>query len=609
MPARIGWTEETSLRNETGVLLDQGDGTHTAWCKNPRDVPVDKPGMLALEKILLDRDIQVRVEMNNTVVDEYEEIIKGGTDFPPVDIFFDGKKYWLADGFHRVEAYTRACQRSIPVAIHDGSKREAVLFALGANADHGLRRTSEDKREAVRKMLRDDEWSKWSDREIARRCNVGNKLVGDVRRDLLTVSEHSDESAVQESNQSRSYRTKHGEIATMNTTNIGKGLKQIPQVPSEVDKQEAIEDTAPGWTASEKKRQDTVLHGGTVVANLKRDDRLIEWAKQKELFVMIDHSSIWNDPFFIGKGSDYSRVKKYRRYLEKSSDLQAKLPELKGKVLGCHCFPEACHGDELVQMLLRQEASQPQSQDSDFDVDAAHQRLQEEELHRIQCEQANWEAQELAKTEDGLARLREEIEDLPREIQQQIFESENPRSAASDVRRQMEKESLQTEIAAFHRSEAELATEGEAQAAWRLYSESNPLEYGFYYFNPERPILQTDLENLSHLRKKAEWLRENTEAERIAWLKNSIARAKRVPLEQAKARAEFQAEKHAMDRQEPSAAMARFFLQLDDRLLKRIFRELIRLYHPDKLSSHLSEQEYKDCAEIARVLLEVKRFF
>ena len=41
------------------------------------------------------------------------------------------------------------------------------------NADHGKRRSNADKRRAVEMMLKDSEWGKWSDREIAAKCAVG----------------------------------------------------------------------------------------------------------------------------------------------------------------------------------------------------------------------------------------------------------------------------------------------------------------------------------------------------------------------------------------------------------------------------------------------------
>jgi hypothetical protein len=65
--------------------------------------------------------------------------------------------------------------------IRPGTERDALLFAISANTDHGLPRTNVDKRKAVMLLLADAEWSQWSDREIARRCQVSHPLVTTLR--------------------------------------------------------------------------------------------------------------------------------------------------------------------------------------------------------------------------------------------------------------------------------------------------------------------------------------------------------------------------------------------------------------------------------------------
>ena len=53
-------------------------------------------------------------------------------------------------------------------------------------------------------------------------------------------------------------------------------------------------------------------------------------------------------PFKIGKHGDRSEViDAYRDHLEHSPGLKLRLPQLRGKVLGCWCHPEPCHGDLL----------------------------------------------------------------------------------------------------------------------------------------------------------------------------------------------------------------------------------------------------------------------
>jgi len=60
------------------------------------------------------------------------------------------------------------------------------------------------------------------------------------------------------------------------------------------------------------------------------------------------------NPFPVKK-DDSNRdeaIKKYREWLLSQPDLieQAK-KKLKGKILGCWCKPEACHGDVLVEIV------------------------------------------------------------------------------------------------------------------------------------------------------------------------------------------------------------------------------------------------------------------
>jgi Domain of unknown function (DUF4326) len=62
-------------------------------------------------------------------------------------------------------------------------------------------------------------------------------------------------------------------------------------------------------------------------------------------------ASKWANPFTIGRDGDREEVSaRYREYLLLSPELVAALPELRGKVLGCWCKPEACHGDVLAEL-------------------------------------------------------------------------------------------------------------------------------------------------------------------------------------------------------------------------------------------------------------------
>jgi len=166
--------------------------------------------ILKISQITADDSTQTRVSTNESTVNEYRLDMLEGAIFPPVVVFYDGVNYWLADGFHRTRAATQIGKKEIEATVHKGGKREAILYGLTANSAHGLRRSNADKRRAVMRLLEDKEWSKWSDREIARRCRVSHPFVIEIRNSLTgnITSE-------------RTYITKHGTIATMQTANIG----------------------------------------------------------------------------------------------------------------------------------------------------------------------------------------------------------------------------------------------------------------------------------------------------------------------------------------------------------------------------------------------------
>lgn len=184
---------------------------------------------IALELIRIDGGTQPRAEVNQEVIREYAQDMLLGVTFPPVILFYDGSNYWLADGFHRYHAAMQSCHETIAADVRQGTRRDAVLFSVGANASHGLRRTNKDKQRAVETLLRDEQWAKWSDREIARRCGVSHNFVNTLRPSLS--SNDSEE---------RTYITKHGTEATMNTANIGQQQNLTPQ--------QFAEEVFPGFT-------------------------------------------------------------------------------------------------------------------------------------------------------------------------------------------------------------------------------------------------------------------------------------------------------------------------------------------------------------------------
>jgi len=139
---------------------------------------------IELKKIRLDGGTQPRVKIEENAVQSYTEVLLDGGVMPPVVVFFDGADNWLADGFHRWHAHKRAGFVEIECAVQQGTKRDALIYSLGANHDHGLPRTNEDKRKAVTIVFDDIEMCELSDLQIAKICRVSSMTVGRIRKSL-----------------------------------------------------------------------------------------------------------------------------------------------------------------------------------------------------------------------------------------------------------------------------------------------------------------------------------------------------------------------------------------------------------------------------------------
>src|SRR5689334_9839092 len=115
--------------------------------------------LLELSKIRTDGGTQARAAVPEATVEEYTQALIDKAVFPPVVVFYDGTEYWLADGFIRVAAHKGQARDVIEADVREGTLRDAILYSVGANAEHGLPRTLEDKRRAVRTLLDDPEWA------------------------------------------------------------------------------------------------------------------------------------------------------------------------------------------------------------------------------------------------------------------------------------------------------------------------------------------------------------------------------------------------------------------------------------------------------------------
>ncbi|NOT86462.1 MAG: DUF4326 domain-containing protein [Methylococcaceae bacterium] len=82
--------------------------------------------------------------------------------------------------------------------------------------------------------------------------------------------------------------------------------------------------------------------------------RVVNVDKKEKYDVYIGRGSDWGNPYPIGiEGNRDEVIRKYqydfdRGYLKSSKE---QLLKLRGRTLGCHCKPAACHGDVLANYL------------------------------------------------------------------------------------------------------------------------------------------------------------------------------------------------------------------------------------------------------------------
>lgn len=150
-----------------------------------------KKELIRIADIRMDGGTQSRAEINEDTVGEYADIFRREGNMPPVVVFWDGTAYWLADGFHRCRAARKADFELIDALVSQGTLRDAIEYAAGANYDHGLKRSRADKRAAIMLLLNDEEWSQRTNKWIADTCRVSHHLVATVRDEMPAGSKEN----------------------------------------------------------------------------------------------------------------------------------------------------------------------------------------------------------------------------------------------------------------------------------------------------------------------------------------------------------------------------------------------------------------------------------
>lgn len=136
---------------------------------------------LALDHITIDTRLQMRESVCHEHIGQMADVLKEGRDLDgdlPA-IFYDGQTNWLADGFQRHAAHGIAGVKKMKCLVRNGTFADALNFAFGANARHGLRRTNADKRKAVTIAVATHPGKNL--RDIAALCGVSLSFVSNIK--------------------------------------------------------------------------------------------------------------------------------------------------------------------------------------------------------------------------------------------------------------------------------------------------------------------------------------------------------------------------------------------------------------------------------------------
>jgi len=277
-----------------------------------------------------------------------DDIQTNGYDADQPVIVYQGA---ILDGWNR----NKACVELMitpTIRVFDGSEIEAIQLVMRTNK---------------RRNLNSGQWATIAVEAEDIMGAIADQVEKDRReKQAATQSEPVQQKIVAQPANRNVTDTKAAEIFQTNRTYINQATKikkASPEVFAKVkagtmtmqDANKAVRaiPTSP-WIQDEIDRSNDIIKGKACLANAERDKNLIEWASKRSLVVYIDRGTIFGNPFVMPGDGDRDEVcDAYAdHYLTHKPTISAKLESLRGKLLVCHCYPERCHGQSLIDALL-----------------------------------------------------------------------------------------------------------------------------------------------------------------------------------------------------------------------------------------------------------------
>jgi len=133
---------------------------------------------LPLDRIVVDPTVQIRKALREDTVQRYDECFEY---LPPVIVYDVGDHLLLADGFHRMAVAHRRAARGdlnpaeIKAEVRQGTREDALEFAVLANAATGEKLSIEERDAGIRRLRQLH--PRHAEREIARMMGVHESCV------------------------------------------------------------------------------------------------------------------------------------------------------------------------------------------------------------------------------------------------------------------------------------------------------------------------------------------------------------------------------------------------------------------------------------------------
>jgi hypothetical protein len=278
-----------------------------------------------------------------------DDIIENGFDESQPVTIYEGE---ILDGWNRQKACNEIGIKPTYTTFR-GSDGDAIAFVMRTNKRRNLNSgqwatvaaDAEDLMAAIAEEVEKEKAQRVSE---ARQAEVTQKIVQPAQP-----------------RQERETAHKAAELFNTNRTYVNQAVKMKQAAPEVFEKVKAgtmtMQDgmkavraipTDP-WGDDETERKAVVESGRSVIANQQRDKNLIAWAEKNGKAARIDRGSVFGNPFVLDQDGTRDEVcDAYKgHYLPHKPSIIKALPSLAGKVLICHCYPQRCHGESLIDLI------------------------------------------------------------------------------------------------------------------------------------------------------------------------------------------------------------------------------------------------------------------